>query len=242
MYGPLNKLCGFECQRANLNFLRPFFVANCDDLLHIIVRYTWLCSSRGILKTNNGREGVKCKLFCPRGFRNRVARPLTTSAKKATHFWHPLYYSGAEKNRRHWPAHLGTWLRQKKVSQDEGQQNGNCEQAATANIIFRLAAVENSHLLCLPSMGRRSTDLEQPIRDWQNICIIATQNDLIDLIGDFEYTMYDLLVEELLQESDAEYQTVVQNILDEPVAEERKRRLFSALLLKAYQPISGPWD
>ena len=54
-------------------------------------------------------------------------------------------------------------------------------------------------------MGRRSTDLEQPIRDWQNICIIATQNDLIDLIGDFEYTMYDLLVEELLQESDAEY-------------------------------------
>ena len=128
----------------------------------------------------------------------------------------------------------------KKVSQDEGQQNGNCEQAATANIIFRLAAVENSHLLCLPSMGRRSTDLEQPIRDWQNICIIATQNDLIDLSGDFEYTMYDLLVEELLQESDAEYQTVVQNILDEPVAEERKRRLFSALLLKAYQPISGP--
>ena len=161
MYGPLNKLCGFECQRANLNFLRPFFVANCDDLLHIIVRYTWLCSSRGILKTNNGREGVKCKLFCPRGFRNRVARPLTTSAKKATHFWHPLYYSGAEKNRRHWPAHLGTWLRQKKVSQDEGQQNGNCEQAATANIIFRLAAVENSHLLRLPSMGRRSTDLEK---------------------------------------------------------------------------------
>ena len=49
-------------------------------------------------------------------------------------------------------------------------------------------------------MGRRSTDLEQPIRDWQNICIIATQNDLIDLSGDFEYTMYDLLVEELLQE------------------------------------------
>ena len=42
--------------------------------------------------------------------------------------------------------------------------------------------------------------------------------------------------------SDADYQTVVQNILDEPVAEERKRRLFSALLLKAYQPISGPWD
>ena len=54
--------------------------------------------------------------------------------------------------------------------------------------------------------------------------------------------MYDLLVEEPLQESDAEYQTVLQNILDEPVAEERKRRLFSALLLKAYQPISGPWD
>ena len=91
-------------------------------------------------------------------------------------------------------------------------------------------------------MGRRSTDLEQPIRDWQNICIIATENDLIDLSGDFEYTMYDLLVEELLQGSDADssLQTVEQNILDEPVAEERKRRLFSALLLKAYQPISGP--
>ena len=97
VYGPLNKLCGFECQRANLNFLRPFFVANCDDLLHIIVRYTWLCSSRGILKTNNGREGVKCKLFCPCGLRNSVARPQTTSAKKATHFWLPLYYSGEGK-------------------------------------------------------------------------------------------------------------------------------------------------
>ena len=46
----------------------------------------------------------------------------------------------------------------------------------------------------------RSSDLEQPIRDWQNICIIATENDLIDLSGNFEYTMYDLLVEELLQE------------------------------------------
>ena len=45
--GPLNKLCGFECQRANLNFLRPFFVANCDDLLYIIVRYTWLCWAVG---------------------------------------------------------------------------------------------------------------------------------------------------------------------------------------------------
>ena len=52
--------------------------------------------------------------------------------------------------------------------------------------------------------------------------------------------MYDLLVEELLQGSDAEYQTVVQNILDEPVADETKRRVLSALLLKAYQPISAP--
>ena len=122
VYEPLNKLCGFECQRANLNFLKPFFVANCDDLLHIIVRYTWLCSSRGILKTNNGREGVKCKLFCPRGLRNRVARPQTTSAKKATHFWLPFYYSWAEKNRRHWPAHLGTWLRQKKSARTKGSK------------------------------------------------------------------------------------------------------------------------
>jgi len=46
--------------------------------------------------------------------------------------------------------------------------------------------------------------------------------------------MYDFLVEELLQGSDADYQTVAQNILDEPVAEETKRRLLSALLLKAY--------
>ena len=91
MHGPLNKLCVFECRCANLNFLRPFFVANCDDLLHIIVRYTWLCSSRGILKTNSaGREGVKCKLFCPRGLRNRVARPQTTSAKKRLHIFDSL--------------------------------------------------------------------------------------------------------------------------------------------------------
>ena len=67
MHGPLYKPCGFECRRASLNFLRSFFVANCNDLLHIIVRYTWLCSSRGILKTNSGREGVKiCKLFYAR--------------------------------------------------------------------------------------------------------------------------------------------------------------------------------
>ena len=53
--------------------------------------------------------------------------------------------------------------------------------------------------------------------------------------------MYDLLVDGGASAgSDADYQTVVQNILDEPVAEERKRRLFSALLLKAYQPISDP--
>ena len=47
--------------------------------------------------------------------------------------------------------------------------------------------------------------------DWQNICII----------GDFEYTMYDFLVEELLQGNDADssLQTVEQNILDEPIAE-----------------------
>ena len=47
------------------------------------------------------------------------------------------------------------------------------------------------------------------------------RNDLIDLSGDFEYTMYDLLVEELLQGSDADssLQTVEQNILDELIAE-----------------------
>ena len=54
--------------------------------------------------------------------------------------------------------------------------------------------------------------------------------------------MYDLLVEERLQRSDADssLQTVEQNILDEPIAEETKRRLLSTPLLKAYQPISGP--
>lgn len=43
---------------------------------------------------------------------------------------------------------------------------------------------------------------------------MATQNDLIDLSGDFEETMYDLLVEELLQGSDAHssLQTGVKNI------------------------------
>ena len=74
--------------------------------------------------------------------------------------------------------------------------------------------------VCGPWAARFS-DLEQPIRDWQNICIIATEKDLIDLSGDFEYTMYDLLVEELLQGSDADssLQTVEQNILDELIAE-----------------------
>ena len=38
VHGPLYKPCGFECRRASLNFLRSFFVANCNDLLHIIVR------------------------------------------------------------------------------------------------------------------------------------------------------------------------------------------------------------
>ena len=64
----------------------------------------------------------------------------------------------------------------------------------------------------------------------------------MDRSGDFEYTMYELLVEELLQGSDAysSVQTVAQNILDEPIAEETNRKLLSTLLLKAYQPISGP--
>ena len=109
----------------------------------------------------------------------------------------------------------------KKSQLGRRQQDGSCEQTATANIIFRLAAVENSHLACLRPWAARSSDLEQPIRDWQNICIIATENDLIDLSGDFEYPMYDLLVEELLQGSDADssLQTVEQNILDEPIAD-----------------------
>ena len=42
----------------------------------------------------------------------------------------------------------------KKSQLGRKQQDGSCEQAATANIIFRLAAVENSHLACLRSMGR----------------------------------------------------------------------------------------
>ena len=108
--GPLN--LWVRMSTCKPEFFKTFF---CRKLwwssLHYSKIYLAMLSSRGILKTNNGREGVKCKLFCPRGLRNRVARPQTTSAKKATHFWLPLYYSGAEKNWRHWPAHLGTWLR-----------------------------------------------------------------------------------------------------------------------------------
>lgn len=66
----------------------------------------------------------------------------------------------------------------------------------------------------------------------------------MDWSGDFEYTMYEWLVEELLQGSDAysSLQTVAQNILDEPIAEETNRKLLSTLLsaYQAYQLISGP--
>ena len=73
---------------------------------------------------------------------------------------------------------------------------------------------ENNFQIGCGPWAAPSRDLEQPIRDWQNISIMATQNDLIDLSGDFEETMYDLLVEELLQASDAHssLQTGVQNI------------------------------
>ena len=93
VYGPLNKPCGFECRRANLNFLRPFFVANCDDLLHIIGRYTWLCSSLGILKTNSGREGVKCKLS---GIESLALRPR---AQKRLHIFDSLSTARGRKKK-----------------------------------------------------------------------------------------------------------------------------------------------
>lgn len=42
----------------------------------------------------------------------------------------------------------------------------------------------------------RSTDLQQPVRDWQNMYVMAPQNNFIDLSGDF--TM-DNFVEWLLR-------------------------------------------
>ena len=111
----------------------------------------------GILKTNSGREGVKmCKRFCARGLRGSVRPVLRPRAQKRLHiFDSPLLLGGGKKNRRHWPAHFGMWLRQKNVSWDEGQQNGNCQQAATAKIIFRLAAVHGP-----PRLGISSSQLE----------------------------------------------------------------------------------
>lgn len=111
----------------------------------------------GILKTNSGREGVKmCKRFCARGLRGSVRPVLRPRAQTRLHiFDSPLLLGGGKKNRRHWPAHFGMWLRQKKVSWDEGQQNGNCQQAATAKIIFRLAAVHGP-----PRLGISSSQLE----------------------------------------------------------------------------------
>ena len=109
----------------------------------------------------------------------------------------------------------------KKVSWDEGSRTeAASRQQQRTSFSDWLQSKTAIWRVCGP-WAARSSDLEQPIRDWQNICIIATENDLIDLSGDFEYTMYDLLVEELLQGSDADssLQTVEQNILDEPIAE-----------------------
>ena len=40
-------------------FFKTFFVANCDDLLHIIVRYTWLSlSKKSFVGFHMAREGV----------------------------------------------------------------------------------------------------------------------------------------------------------------------------------------
>ena len=128
---------------------------------------------------------------------------------------------GGEGIRRHWAAHLGTWLRQKKVSWDEGSRTeAASRQQQRTSFSDWLQSKIAIWRVCGP-WAARSSNLEQPIKDWQNICIIAAENDLIDLSGDFEYTMYDLLVEELLQGSDADssLQTVEQNILDEPIAE-----------------------
>ena len=149
VHGPLYKPCGFECRRASLNFLRSFFVANCNDLLHIIVRQTRLCSSRGILKTNSGREGVKiCKLFYARSLSGH-------KRKKGYTFMTPSLILGGGGGDST-PLSSTPWnvAASKKRQLGRRQQDGSCEQAATANIIFRLAAVENSHLACLRSMGR----------------------------------------------------------------------------------------
>ena len=109
----------------------------------------------------------------------------------------------------------------KKVSWDEGSRTeAASRQQQRTSFSDWLQSKTAIWRVCGP-WAARSSNLEQPIKDWQNICIIATENDLIDLSGDFEYTMYDLLVEELLQGSDADssLQTVEQNILDEPIAE-----------------------
>ena len=156
----------------------------------------------------------------------------------------PSLILGGRGIRSHWAAHLGTWLRQKKVSWDEGSRTEAASRRQQRTSFSDWLRSKTAIWRVCGPWAARSTDLEQPIRDWQNICIIATENDLIDLTGDFEYTMYDLLVEQRLQRSDADssLQTVEQNILDKPIAEETKRRLLSTPLLKAYQPISGPWD
>ena len=79
----------------------------------------------------------------------------------------------------------------KKVSWDEGSRTeAASRQQQRTSFSDWLQSKTAIWRVCGP-WAARSSDLEQPIKDWQNICIIATENDLIDLSGDFEYTMYD---------------------------------------------------
>lgn len=73
----------------------------------------------------------------------------------------------------------------------------------------------------------RSTDLQQSVRDWQNIYVMDPQNDFIDLSGDFTMDNYCGVAS---ADGDAKpFQTV------EPIAAEIKRRLLSPLFLREYQ-------
>ena len=94
----------------------------------------------------------------------------------------------------------GILLKVKKWTAPPGQRAAGL---ATANSFFALYAAQ---------AGR-----EQPIRHWHNVCIMATQNDLIDLSGDFTMD----------RNAESSLQTVVKNILDEPMAAETKLRLQS---------------
>ena len=94
----------------------------------------------------------------------------------------------AEKNRRHWCS--------------TARMKGG-EQAARENRILHWLRPKTAIWSVCGPWTAQSMDLEQSIRDWKNLCIMAmaTQDDLIDLRGDFTMDGY---VEWLLEDGDAE--------------------------------------